>query len=274
MEEEFDLSEVVSDATKAQADRDFYLAMATQSKAASPIAAYLAGAAGAKAASMTGKLQAQKDAQTAADKFTKRRDDLVLNMHAVARDKNINPATKAGMIGLIAREIGLQPKDYDAENNVLNVADPKGNMMTFDFNEELDKKGQAAIDKINAQIETEGARKKLYESQATKNLRSGSGTKQTQIKITDIKNDPRFKNVLQDTADSYTADITDSLSDLNEDARRDLYNMLNKGEDKVRIAYGTVYKALQDEFGGMFGNKEPQSTVEEKVNLTDIWSNM
>lgn len=274
MEEEFDLSEVVSDATKAQADRDFYLAMATQSKAVSPIAAYLAGVAGAKAASMTGKLQAQKDAQTAADKFTKRRDDLVLNMHAIARDKNSNPATRAGMIGLIAREIGLQPKDYDAENNILNVSDSQGNMITFDFNEKLDEKGQAAIDKLNAQIETEGARKKLYESQAAKNLRSGSGTKQTQIKITDIKNDPRFKNVLQDTADSYTSDITDSLSDLNEDARRDLYNMLNKGEDKVRIAYGTVYKALQDEFGETFGNKEPQSTIEEKVNLSDIWSNM
>jgi hypothetical protein len=218
------------------------------------------------------KLQAQKDAQAAADKFTKRRDDLVLNMHAVARDKNINPATKAGMIGLIAREIGLQPKDYDAENNVLNVADTKGNMMTFDFNEQLGEKDQATIDKINAQIGTEGARKSYYESRAKSS--SGSGTKQNKIKITDIKNDPRFKNVLQDTADSYTSDITDSLSDLNESARRDLYNMLNEGEDKVRTAYGTVYKALQDEFGGRFGNKEPQSTIEEKVNLTDIWSNM
>lgn len=274
MEEEFDLSEVVSDATKAQADRDFYLAMATQSKAVSPIAAYLAGAAGAKAATLTGKMQAQKDAQVAADKFTKRRDDLVLNMHSVARDKNINPATKAGMIGLIAREIGLQPKDYDAENNILNVSDKDGNMMTFDFNEQLDEKGQAALDKLNAQIATEGARKKLYESQASKNLRSGSGTKQTEVKITDIKNDPRFKNVLQDTADAYTADITDSLSDLNETARKDLYNMLNNAEEKARIAYGTVYKALKDEFGGTFGNKEPQSTVEEKVSLSDIWSNM
>lgn len=269
MEEEFDLSEVVSDATKAQADRDFYLAMATQSKATSPIAAYLAGAAGAKAATLQGKLQANKDAQAAADKFTKRRDDLLLNMHAIARDKNSNPATKAGMIGLLAREIGLQPKDYDAENNILNVSDSDGNMMTFDFSEQLGEKEQAAIDKINAQTVTEKARKNYYESKAKGS--SGSGKKQNKITITDIRSDPRFKNILQDSADAYTEDILESLSDLNESGRKDLYNMLNESEDKAQVAFGTVYKALQDEFGRPWqSNKEPKSTT--TIETEDILS--
>ena len=262
MEEQFDLSEVVSDATKAQADRDFYLAMATQSKAVSPIAAYLAGAAGAKAASMTGKLQAQKDAQTAADKFTKRRDDLVFNMHAVARDKNINPATKAGMIGLIAREIGLQPKDYDAENNVLNVSDPKGNMMTFDFNEQLDEKGQAAIDKLNAQIKTEGAKQEKLRAEAekTRSIASGSGKGDKYIKMSSFRSDPRWKNSLTiDEVDWLEPDVKQALFF----TMRDLLNPKERD-----ASYGDVFEKLQQEFGGTFGNKEPQSTVEEKEDIT------
>lgn len=245
MEEEFDLSEVVSDATKAQADRDFYLAMATQSKAVSPIAAYLAGAAGAKVASMAGKLQAQKDAQTAADKFTKRRDDLVLNMHAVARDKNINPATKAGMIGLIAREIGLQPKDYDAENNILNVSDPQGNMITFDFNEELDEKGQAAIDKLNAQIETEGARKKLYESQATKNLRSGSG-KQDYLKLPTLKGMPDIKSFFDKRKRGQTTE--EAVSRMSEQAQKTLVKGLRRLSPSDQELYSDDIKYLEEKF--------------------------
>ena len=268
MEEEFDLSEVVSDATKAKADRDFYLAMATQSKATSPIAAYLAGAAGAKAASLAGKLQAQKDAQAAAEKFTKRRDNLVLNMHSIARDTTINPATKAGMIGLIAREIGLQPKNYDAENNVLNVADPQGNMMTFDFKEKLDEKGKKAIEKINAEIEVAGARKKYYEALENK-ARSGGSGKQDYLKLPSLTRQPDLKSFFEKRRSKQTTE--EAVSRMSPQAQKTLLKGLWRLSPSDQELYSDDIKYLEEKFNmkPWQYDKEPQSTMTELSAISD-----
>lgn len=265
--EEFNLEEVVSDATKANADRDFYLAMATQSKAVSPIAAYLAGAAGAKAATLQGKLQANKDAQTAADKFTKRRDDLVLNMHAIARDKNSNPATKAGMIGLIAREIGLQPKDYDAENNILNVSDADGNMMTFDFNEELDEKGKAALEKTSAQIKTEGAKQEKLRAEAEKARSSASGAgKEDYLKPSQAQNMKEFKRFFERRGRKQS--IEEALYGISDQAQKTLLKTFYRFSPKDQQLYSDEIKFLEDKFNMRpWQIREPQSTIEESVTV-------
>ena len=127
---EFDLGEALGGYEQAQADRNFYLSMVqggTQS--ASPIAAYLAGVSGVKMANMRQQAQdvqdarqAKLDATAAADKAQKRRDALQSQLLTIVKgvnDGTIPASVGATMVGPIGKELGINVKQYDAENGTL-----------------------------------------------------------------------------------------------------------------------------------------------------------
>lgn len=127
---EFDLGEALGGYEQAQADRNFYLSMVQGgTQAASPIAAYLAGVSGVKMANMRQKAQAVEDARqakldatAAADKAQKRRDTLQSQLLTIVKgvnDGTIPASVGATMVGPIGKELGINVKQFDAENGTL-----------------------------------------------------------------------------------------------------------------------------------------------------------
>ena len=130
MEQEFDLSKAVSGQTKAMADRDFYMSMVAQNTpGASPLAAYLAGMASAKASQYEGQIQADKDARDAASKALKRQDTLRDNFYQIMGDVStgkMQPSAGAMMLAPLANEMGYRMVEYDADRGVATFADSEG----------------------------------------------------------------------------------------------------------------------------------------------------
>ena len=130
MEQEFDLSKAVSGQTKAMADRDFYMSMVAQNTpGASPLAAYLAGMASAKASQYEGQIQADKDARDAASKALKRQDALRDNFYQIMGDVStgkMQPSAGAMMLAPLANEMGYRMVEYDADGGVATFADAEG----------------------------------------------------------------------------------------------------------------------------------------------------
>lgn len=127
---EFDLGEAYSRYEQARADRNFYLSMVQGgTQMASPIAAYLAGVAGVKMAGERAKvqniednIQAQKDATAATERLQKRQDSLRSQLVAVVKgvqDGTIPASVGATMVGPLGKELGINVKQYDAENGKL-----------------------------------------------------------------------------------------------------------------------------------------------------------
>lgn len=127
MEQEFDLSKAVSGQAKALADREFYMSMVAQNTpGASPIAAYLAGMAGAKASQYEGQIQAEKDAKDAASKALKRQETLRDNVYQIMGDVStgkMQPSAAAVMLEPTMKELGYRMTEYDADSNTATFLD-------------------------------------------------------------------------------------------------------------------------------------------------------
>ena len=135
-ENDFNLGQAMGDYEKAKADREFYLSMIQQGQSnrgaymASPIAAYLAGVAGVKMASMkqqaveaqqaiTDAEQQKQDAQRAAERAIQRGDNLRNNLFQIAksaRNGDIAKGSAGVLAGQIVREMGATPVSFDADN--------------------------------------------------------------------------------------------------------------------------------------------------------------
>lgn len=191
MAEEFNLEQVVSNQQQAQADRDFYLSFVQRNSTMSPIASYLAGAAGAKYASMSGKLyaektqyerdrQARKDAEEAKDKADNMAYKYQTSMLGVAKDVaagNISPKAGAAFIAKMMPESGVgTPVDFDESTNMFRYK-PTGSEEVKEF--DLKDLGDSLR---KEKIATEQARQGYYKAMEQKAIRggSGSGTKTTQ----------------------------------------------------------------------------------------------
>lgn len=204
MAEEFNLEQVVSNQQQAQADRDFYLSFVQRNSTMSPIASYLAGAAGAKYASMSGKLyaektqyerdrQAKEDADKAAEKAMKRRDDLqnqVLNIFDSVSKGEMPMSAAAVVLGPLFKESGIgNLKQIDTANNTVAYTDENGEDKVVDFKEIVDfnrrqkEAGlaykQAQAESTVARAELAGAQKNLQEEKAKteKEIRRGKVAK-------------------------------------------------------------------------------------------------
>lgn len=198
---DFNLYEAVSANDKAKADRDFYLSMVYDRSAASPIAAYLAGVAGAKASQYQSKINEEEAAIEAAQTFQKRRDTMLNNLGTLLTDidkGDINPSAAAPVLGPLMKEAGVGTlQQYDADNKTLTYQDPEGMTKQINFKgiSEKDKlakeKTQADIDYTKAKTASEEANRqaniaytkartaaakaqeKLYKTKATTEAKGG-----------------------------------------------------------------------------------------------------
>lgn len=129
-ENQFDLGEALGSYEQAQADRNFYLSMVQGgTQMASPIAAYLAGVAGVKMANQRAKVQDIQDARqekldatAAAEKAQKRQADLLGQLTSIAKGVSegaIPASVGATLVGPIGKELGINVKQYDADNGKL-----------------------------------------------------------------------------------------------------------------------------------------------------------
>lgn len=125
-DEQFTLGEALGGYEQAKADRDFYLSMVQGgTKAASPIAAYLAGMAGVKASQMRTEAEQIQDAQAATERAMKRGETLRNNLFQLAksaRGGEIAPASAATLAGAIVKEMGYTPREFDTDNMILTYS--------------------------------------------------------------------------------------------------------------------------------------------------------
>lgn len=180
---EFNLYEAISASEKAKADRDFYLSMVYDRSAASPIAAYLAGVAGAKASQYQSKINEEEAAIQAAQTFQKRRDTMLNNFGTILTDidkGNINPSAAAPVLAPLMKEAGIGTlQQYDADNNTLIYQDPEGATKQINFKgiSQKDKlaeaKAQADIDYAKARTEATKAQTDLYRAKAEAEAKGG-----------------------------------------------------------------------------------------------------
>lgn len=152
---EFDLGEAYGAYERAQADRNFYLSMVQGgNQAASPIAAYLAGVANVKMAKSREQMQrlqdekqAQKDAIAATERArnygNKLRDNLV-NIVSAANQGDIAKGSAATMVGMLVKEMGYTPTEYDADNGIVGFRDANGEDYELDLSQYgMSKRGLA-----------------------------------------------------------------------------------------------------------------------------------
>ena len=158
---EFDLGEAMGSYEQARADRNFYLSMVQGgTQMASPIAAYLAGVAGVKMAGERAKvqniednIQAQKDATAATERLQKRQDSLRTQLVSIVKgvqDGTLPASVGATMVGHLGKELGINVKQYDAENGKLVYTE--GSDQTayeWDWRESPTAKQQLAIDRLD-----------------------------------------------------------------------------------------------------------------------------
>lgn len=158
-ENDFNLGQAMGDYEKANADREFYLSMIQQGQTnrgafmASPIAAYLAGIAGVKMASMkqqaveaqqaiNDEKQKKEDAQRAAERAIQRGDTLRNNLFQIAksaRNGDIAKGSAGVLAGQIVREMGATPVSFDADNGILTY-EYNGDEYELDLNEGYTRK--------------------------------------------------------------------------------------------------------------------------------------
>ena len=158
---DFNLDEAVSANDKAKADRDFYLSMVYDRSAASPIAAYLAGVAGAKASQYQSKINEEEAAIEAAQTFQKRRDTMLNNLGTLLTDidkGDINPSAAAPVLAPLMKEAGVGTlQQYDADNKTLIYQGPEGMTKQINF-KGISEKDKLANEKTQADIDYTKAR--------------------------------------------------------------------------------------------------------------------
>lgn len=170
---EFNLYEAVSANDKAKADRDFYLSMVYDRSAASPIAAYLAGVAGAKASQYQSKINEEEAAIEAAQTFQKRRDTMLNNLGTLLTDIDkgeINPSAAAPVLAPLMKEAGIGTlRQYDADNKTLIYQDPEGMTKQINF-KGISEKDKLANEKTQADIDYTKARTASEEANRQANI--------------------------------------------------------------------------------------------------------
>lgn len=239
MEQEFDLSKAVSGQTKAMADRDFYMSMVAQNTpGASPLAAYLAGMASAKASQYEGQIQADKDARDAASKALKRQDALRNTVYQIMGDVStgkMQPSAAAMILEPTMKELGYRMIEYDADGGVATFADAEGEEYELTMDQVPDKykiisqEGQTERAKIQAQARKEVAQIQAGSKKETTETKAKSAEKiaerkaesaaevarinaQARIDATKLREEARKNRQAQTSGGSRSANATTTLN--------------------------------------------------------------
>lgn len=236
-ENDFNLGQAMGDYEKANADREFYLSMIQQGQTnrgafmASPIAAYLAGVAGVKMASMkqqaveaqqaiTDEKQKKEDAQRAAEKALERRDNLYNNLYNIAqkaRKGELAPSTAGAMGGYIVREMGGKPISFDVDNGLFDF-ELNGEEYQLDLNEKPStaQRGKELQNAIREQNLEAG---RVRAEQAKKKGELDIALKQKRLADTGSKKDT-------DAWTTYSTQYKDALEDMDLFSDNALVSML------------------------------------------------